>query len=124
MGLHVVIPLHRYSILSGSINFSPPRTFSHRPTWQTRPAGSHPRSPQPLRCLDLRHNFRWHPPLLRSRDPRNPMVLAPLKNPFSMVPLFSTRDPPVGSGLLLVLHILPLSIRPHGSHILRHPTTP
>ena len=123
MGLHVVIPLHLHSSLSHPLNPSPPLTGPYSETGSGRPTRPNSGHTQPLDVPHLRHNLRRNPPLRRLRNPRNPLVLAPLQNPIPMAPLFPTRNPTLGSGLLLVLPLLPDPILPHAPHFLHHTTT-
>lgn len=123
MGLHVVISLHLHSSLSHPLHLPPRLTGPYSPTGPGRPARPNPGHTQPLHVPHLRHNLRRNPPLGRLRNPRNPLVLAPLQNPIPMAPLFPTRNPTLGSGLLLVLPLLPDPILPHAPHFLHHTTT-
>lgn len=51
------------------------------------------------------------------------MVLAPLQDPLPVVPLLPTRNPSLGSGILLVVSILLDPIPPHATRLLHRPTT-
>ena len=88
---HVVLPLHLNRLLPLPLNPPPPFSFSpllppSNPSWAT------PRHPQPLHVPHLRHDLCRHPPLCRSQDPQNAVVLAALQNPLRVAPLRGTTE--------------------------------
>ncbi|XAR73911.1 Very-long-chain 3-oxoacyl-CoA synthase [Bertholletia excelsa] len=96
MGLHVVLPLHLHLPLRRPLPHPPPLSLPPPPEQETSPSRSPPRPPQPRYGPHLRHNIRRNPPLCRGRDPRHPMVLAPLQDSLSVAPLLPNRNPPSG----------------------------
>ncbi|CAI0554430.1 unnamed protein product [Linum tenue] len=126
MGIHLVLPRHLNRLLPRRRHLPPPPPRPNRPR---RPPPPHPSRPdpgppQPHHGPNLRHDLRRDPPLRGLRDPRNPLVLAPDQNPIPVAPLLPHRNPPFRPGLLLVLHVLPLPIRPHAPHLRLHPLRP
>lgn len=118
MGSHVVIPLLINRFLYYNLYFPPPLP-PFNPSNPTRFSGTHTRFPQPNHVPHLSHNLHRNSLLRRRRNSRHPVVLAPIKNnSLSMAPLLPSRNPTFGSGLLLVLHVLPLSLPPHVPYIL------
>lgn len=120
MGLHLVIPLHLHRFLHNSLSLPPPLPTSPPPD-PTRLVGPHTSTPQPLHGPDLRHHLHRNHLLRRRRDSRHPLVLAALQDhPVPVAPLFPPRHPFIGSGLLLVIHVLPIPIPPHFSDLFHH----
>ncbi|KAL1810459.1 hypothetical protein ACET3Z_027449 [Daucus carota] len=120
MGRHVVISVHLNFLLHPPLCIPPSLSSSHPsdPTRSTRPITGFP---QPPDVGNLRGYIHRHPLLRRRRDSRHAVVVAALEDHAApMALLLPVRYPPLGSGLLLVLLVLPLPLPPHVPHNLPH----